>query len=150
MASRKLSGAALAAELSNLPFPGPQTAPVQAVQGPTDDGTGEQLVAPSPPPPPPPAPDPAPLLPREAAASRPIPKTAPNPKGGRPPKAGVDGIPVNVRLSQADHLALAKLSGKLMVPGRPLPTVQDVVRGLIRGALGEPELALRLCRQGDL
>lgn len=148
MASRKLSGAALAAELSNLPFPGPQTAPVQAVQGPTDDGTGEQLVAPSPPPPP--APDPAPSLPREAAASRPIPKTAPNPKGGRPSKAGVDGIPVNVRLSQADHLALAKLSGKLMVPGRPLPTVQDVVRGLIRGALGEPELALRLCRQRDL
>jgi len=143
MASRKLSGAALAAELSNLPFPGPQTAPVQ---GPTDDGTGEQLFAPSPPP----APDPAPSLPREAAASRPIPKTAPNPKGGRPPKAGVDGIPVNVRLSQADHLALAKLSGKLMVPGRPLPTVQDVVRGLIRGALGEPELALRLCRQRDL
>jgi hypothetical protein len=148
MASRKLSGAALAAELSNLPFPGPQPAPVQAVPGPTDDGTGEQLVAPSPPPPP--APDPAPPLPREAAASRPIPKTAPNPKGGRPPKVGVDGIPVNVRLSQADHLALAKLSGELMVPGRPLPTVQDVVRGLIRGALGEPELALRLCRQRDL
>ncbi len=148
MASRKLSGAALAAELSNLPFPGPQTAPLQSVQGPTDDGTGEHLVAPSPPPPP--APDPAPPLPREAAASRPIQKTAPNPKGGRPPKAGVDGIPVNVRLSQADHLALAKLSGKLMVPGRPLPTVQDVVRGLIRGALGEPELALRLCRQRDL
>jgi hypothetical protein len=148
MASRKLSGAALAAELSNLPFPGPQTAPLQSVQGPTDDGTGEHIVAPSPPPPP--APDPAPPLPREAAASRPIQKTAPNPKGGRPPKAGVDGIPVNVRLSQADHLALAKLSGKLMVPGRPLPTVQDVVRGLIRGALGEPELALRLCRQRDL
>ncbi len=148
MASRKLSGAALAAELSNLPFPGPQTAPLQSVQGPTDDGTGEHLVAPSPPPPP--APGPAPPLPREAAASRPIQKTAPNPKGGRPPKAGVDGIPVNVRLSQADHLALAKLSGKLMVPGRPLPTVQDVVRGLIRGALGEPELALRLCRQRDL
>jgi hypothetical protein len=148
MASRKLSGAALAAELSNLPFPGPQTAPLQSVQGPTDDGTGEHLVAPSPPPPP--APDPAPPLPREAAASRPIQKTASNPKGGRPPKAGVDGIPVNVRLSQADHLALAKLSGKLMVPGRPLPTVQDVVRGLIRGALGEPELALRLCRQRDL
>ena len=148
MASRKLSGAALAAELSNLPFPGPQTAPLQSVQGPTDDGTREHLIAPSPPPPP--APDPAPPLPREAAASRPIQKTAPNPKGGRPPKAGVDGIPVNVRLSQADHLALAKLSGKLMVPGRPLPTVQDVVRGLIRGALGEPELALRLCRQRDL
>ncbi len=148
MASRKLSGAALAAELSNLPFPGPQTAPLQSVQGPTDDGTGDHLVAPSPPPPP--APDPAPPLPREAAASRPIQKTASNPKGGRPPKAGVDGIPVNVRLSQADHLALAKLSGKLMVPGRPLPTVQDVVRGLIRGALGEPELALRLCRQRDL
>ena len=148
MASRKLSGAALAAELSNLPFPGPQTAPLQSVQGPTDDGTGEHIVAPSPPPPP--APDPAPPLPREAAASRPIQKTASNPKGGRPPKAGVDGIPVNVRLSQADHLALAKLSGKLMVPGRPLPTVQDVVRGLIRGALGEPELALRLCRQRDL
>jgi hypothetical protein len=146
MASRKLSGAALAAELSNLPFPGPQTAPVQSVQGPTDDGTGDQLVPPSAPP----APDRAPPLPREAAASRSIQKTAPNPKGGRPPKAGVDGIPVNVRLSQADHLALAKLSGKLMVPGRPLPTVQDVVRGLIRGALGEPELALRLCRQKEL
>ena len=150
MASRKLSGAALAAELSNLPFPGPQAAPVQSVQGPTDGGTGEQLVAPAPPLPPSPAPDQAPPLPREAAASTPIQKAAPNPKGGRPAKAGADGIPVNVRLSQADHLALAKLSGKLMVPGRPLPTVQDIVRGLIRGALDDPELALRLCRQRDL
>lgn len=70
-------------------------------------------------------------------------------RGGRPAKAGIDGMPVNVRLSQADHLALARLAGKLMVPGRPMPTVQDVVRGIIRGALKEPELATRFCRQQD-
>jgi hypothetical protein len=146
MASRKLSGAALAAELSNLSFPGPHAAIAQSVQEPTDDAIGEPFIPPSATP----ARDPAPPPRRHAPPTRPQQKVAPNPKGGRPPKAGVDGIPVNVRLSQADHLALAKLSGKLMVPGRPLPTVQDVVRGIIRGALGEPELALRLCRQTDL
>jgi hypothetical protein len=37
-----------------------------------------------------------------------------------------------------------------MVPGRPLPTVQDIVRGLIRGALKDPEVLKRLVREGVL
>ena len=85
--------------------------------------------------------------------SDPVPSSSPQPRksqGGRPSKAGADGIPLNVRLSQGDHLALARLAGNLLVPGRPMPTVQDVVRGLIRGALQEPEAALRLVRQADL
>jgi hypothetical protein len=69
-------------------------------------------------------------------------------RGGRPPKAGVDGVPVNVRLAQADHLALAQIAAELMVPGRPMPTLQDVVRGLIRGALKDPEVLKRLAREG--
>lgn len=141
MAQRsKLSGAALAAELSDLSFPqsGPQPASLNVKTA---------MEAPSP------ALGPADIKPVIAA-----PRTAPplgkrpaadNPRGGRPAKAGVDGIPVNVRLSQADHLALAKLAGKLMVPGRPLPTVQDVVRSLIRGALNEPDLAFRLSNRTE-
>jgi hypothetical protein len=69
-------------------------------------------------------------------------------RGGRPPKVGVDGVPVNVRLAQADHLALARIAAELMVPGRPMPTLQDVVRGLIRGALKDPEVLKRLTREG--
>lgn len=141
MAQRsKLSGAALAAELSDLSFP--QPAP-QSSPGVTEPG----IEAPSP------ARDSAVLepvsdIPRTTASRGKLLGPA-NPRGGRPAKAGVDGIPVNVRLSQADHLALAKLAAKLMIPGRPLPTVQDVVRTLIRGALKEPELAFRLSNRAD-
>jgi hypothetical protein len=139
MAGRtKLSGAALAAELTELSFPGatnPEPTP-QAV-----NMTAELAEAPSP--------SPLPQPPRSQGDPRPRRDAKLVSRGGRPAKAGIDGIPVNVRLSQADHLALAKLASKLMVPGRPLPTVQDVVRSVIRGALGEPELALRLCRQLD-
>ena len=69
-------------------------------------------------------------------------------RGGRPAKAGADGVPVNVRLAQDDHLALAKIAAELMVPGRPMPTLQDVVRGLIRGALKDPEGLKRLIHAG--
>jgi hypothetical protein len=57
---------------------------------------------------------------------------------------------LNVRLSQSDHLALARLAGEMLVPGRPMPTVQDVVRGLIRGALQQPDAALGLIRRADM
>lgn len=69
-------------------------------------------------------------------------------RGGRPAKAGVDGVPVNVRLAQDDHLALARVAAELMVPGRPMPTLQDVVRSLIRGALKNPEELKRLVQAG--
>ncbi len=69
-------------------------------------------------------------------------------RAGRPSKAGADGVPVNVRLAQADHLALARIAAELMVPGRPMPTLQDIVRGLIRGALKDPEALKRLVREG--
>jgi len=141
MASRKLSGAELARELQDLPFPGPgMTADVGS-----DQPEGGQ-VAESSPPSPPPA-----IVARRPESLHAKSKASGSVKarGGRPAKAGVDGMPVNVRLSQADHLALAKLAGKLVVPGRPMPTVQDVVRGIIRGALREPELATRFCRQTD-
>jgi hypothetical protein len=147
MASRKLSGAELAKQLAGLATPGlgagSQSEPGEPVEVP------EVVVQP-----PSPADAPAPLAVTEAQARPPQVakgKSAGNAKqrGGRPAKAGLDGMPVNVRLSQADHLALARLAGKLVVPGRPMPTVQDVVRGIIRGALKEPELATRFCRQQD-
>jgi hypothetical protein len=141
MASRKLNGAELARELQDLPFPG--TGVAAGVGSEQPGGVREvEPLQPSPPP--------------QIAAQRPEPVRAKSrasgsvkARGGRPAKAGVDGMPVNVRLSQVDHLALAKLAGKLIVPGRPMPTVQDVVRGIIRGALREPELATRFCRQTD-
>ncbi len=141
MASRpKLSGAALAAELSGLSYPDPSTVSQQEVQS---DLSAEVVEPPSPSTPQPPSR-------RSGDVGRSRRNSQPVSRGGRPAKAGVDGIPVNVRLSQADHLSLAKLAAKLMIPGRPLPTVQDVVRSLIRGALGEPELALKLCRESDV
>jgi hypothetical protein len=141
MASRKLNGAELAKELQGLPFPGPDV----TVGGRPDHPEGRQDVESSSPSPPPT------IVAQPAEPPHPKTRTGGSAKarGGRPAKAGVDGMPVNVRLSQADHLALAKLAGKLVVPGRPMPTVQDVVRGIIRGALREPELATRFCRQTD-
>lgn len=140
MAGRmKLSGAALAAELSELSFPGVAGSQAEPL---VSDTSAERPEAPSPS---------QPHVPptRFQVDTRARRDAKPISRGGRPAKAGVDGIPVNVRLSQADHLALAKLASKLMVPGRPLPTVQDVVRSIIRGALREPDLALKLCRQLD-
>lgn len=141
MANRpKLSGAALAAELSDLSYPDPSMVSQQPA-------VGDLLVEAAEPPSPS---DVRPPQKRLVQTGRSRPGSQPVYLGGRPAKAGVDGIPVNVRLSQADHLSLAKLAAKLMVPGRPLPTVQDVVRGLIRGALNEPELVLKLCRGMDV
>ena len=136
MTKGKLSGAMLAAELQNLPdrdfnppigtTPASVSAEQREPQPPVEADIEGQ----------------APAARRKLVGSK--------SRGGRPSKAGVDGIPVNVRLSQGDHLALAKLSTKLMTPGRPLPTVQDVVRSLLRGALSEPDMAMRLCRKvGD-
>lgn len=140
--SKKLSGADLAAQLSELPaFSGPQSTvgiKAELVRHEATDVIGTGSSAPhlsgqdAPPP---------------ASPGLPQPK---RPQGGRPSKSGADGIPLNVRLSQSDHLALARLAGNLLVPGRPMPTVQDVVRSLIRGALQEPDAALRLVRQADM
>lgn len=86
----------------------------------------------------------APALPSEGVSSSVRIKA----RGGRPAKAGVDGVPVNVRLAQDDHLALARVAAELVVPGRPMPTLQDVVRSLIRGALKNPEALRRLVQAG--
>ena len=141
MASRKLNGAELARELQDLPFPGPG---VTADTG-SDQPGAVQEVEPSQSSPPPAIVSRHPESVHAKSRTSGLAKA----RGGRPAKAGVDGMPVNVRLSQADHLALAKLAGKLVVPGKPMPTVQDVVRGIIRGALREPELATRFCRQTE-
>lgn len=140
--SKKLSGADLAAQLSELPaFSGPQsTVGIEAepasheVTDVTGAGSPASRLSSQDVPPP-------------ASSGISQPK---RPQGGRPSKSGADGIPLNVRLSQSDHLALARLAGDLLVPGRPMPTVQDVVRSLIRGALQEPDAALRLVRQADM
>ena len=147
MASRKLSGAELAKQLAGLATSS-AGAGLQGEPGDLVEVPEVEVQSPSP------AEVPASLAITEVHTGPPQVakrKTAGYAKarGGRPAKAGVDGMPVNVRLSQADHLALARLAGKLMVPGRPMPTVQDVVRGIIRGALKEPELATRFCRQQD-
>ena len=140
--SKKLSGADLAAQLGVLPaFSGPQTtASVEAepARRETPDAAGAGLSSPN-------------VTTQEVSPPALSGSTqSKRPQGGRPSKAGVDGIPLNVRLSQGDHLALARLAGDLLVPGKPMPTVQDVVRGLIRGALQEPDAALRLVRQADM
>jgi hypothetical protein len=118
----KLSGAEIAAQLGDLSLPANRPLP----------------------PSPAPAPAPPPVVKPAATAD-----AGAKSRGGRPAKAGVDGVPLNVRLAQSDHLALARIAAELMVPGRPLPTVQDVVRGLIRGALRDPEALKRLVRQGE-
>ncbi|MBV8096507.1 MAG: hypothetical protein JO110_25350 [Acetobacteraceae bacterium] len=147
MRSRKLSGVELARQLEGLTNPagGATTQAEPDKLEPTQEGEVQ-----------PPSPAEAIFSSQEAevrasTTQGPKPRTSGQGKarGGRPAKAGTDGMPVNVRLSQADHLALARLAGKLVVPGRPMPTVQDVVRGIIRGALKEPELATRFCRQQD-
>src|SRR4051812_3698143 len=128
----KLSGAELAAQLSGTAFPKPTpAAPV-----------------------PPPELSPADLSP-EPAPEKPVrekPKPAPRPRGGRPAKAGSMGeaIPVNVRLALDDHGELARIAVELLVPGRPVPTVQDVVRGLVRGALQDHETLKKLVRKGGI
>jgi len=86
----------------------------------------------------------------------PLPQTTPQrdpAKGGRPAKAakaGGDAIPVNVRLALDDHAALAKIAAEMHTPGRPMPTVQDIVRGLVRGALADQETLRRLVREGGI
>jgi hypothetical protein len=127
----KLSGAELAAQLAGTSFA------TQAPAAPT-------------PTPPPPEPDPEPDPVRERKS--PAPKATARPKGGRPAKAGPigDALPVNVRLALDDHAELAKLAVELMTPGRPMPTVQDVVRGLVRGALKDHEALKKLVRKGGL
>jgi hypothetical protein len=57
---------------------------------------------------------------------------------------------VNVRLALDDHAELAKIAVELMTPGRPMPTVQDVVRGLVRGALKDHEALKKLVRKGGI
>lgn len=72
-------------------------------------------------------------------------------KGGRPSKGGGrDAIPVNVRLSPTDHAALARVAYEQMTQGRPPPTVQDVLRRLVRGALNDPETLNRLVKEGEI
>ena len=134
---KKLSGAALAAELGALPsFSGPQaTTGNEAEPARLDAGAAAVPAADH-------------IQAQDATA--PAAPHSKKPQGGRPSKAGADGIPLNVRLSQGAHLALARLAGELLVPGRPMPTVQDVVRGLIRGALRQPDAALGLIRRADM
>jgi len=71
-------------------------------------------------------------------------------KGGRPSKSGGDAIPVNVRLALDDHAALGQIAAQMHTPGRPVPTVQDIVRGLVRGALKDHEALRRLVREGGI
>ena len=68
-----------------------------------------------------------------------------SPKGGRPSKgAGSNAVAVNLRIALEDHAAVAELAKELSLPGRPLLTVQDVIRRLVRGGLSEPETLRRL------
>ena len=135
---KKLSGTALAAELGALPsFSGPQATTGNEAELARLQDVGVAAV---------PAPD---YVQAQDTLASAAPRSK-KPQGGRPSKAGADGIPLNVRLSQSDHLALARLAGEMLVPGRPMPTVQDVVRGLIRGALQQPDAALGLIRRVDM
>jgi hypothetical protein len=88
---------------------------------------------------------PAPTPPSQTA------KKTPGQRAGRPSKGGgPDALPVNVRLAPADHDALAKVAFDLKVPGRPVLTVQDVLRRLVRGALQDPATLTRLVKEGEV
>lgn len=130
----KLSGAELAAQLTGTAFPKPApVAPPSSVAEPIP-------VAPS---------SPEPVQEKSVTEK---PKPAARSKGGRPSKAAGNGeaIPVNVRLALEDHGELARIAYELLTPGRPVPTVQDVVRGLVRGALRDPETLKKLVRKGGI
>lgn len=72
-------------------------------------------------------------------------------KGGRPAKGGgPDAVTVNLRLAAADHEALIETAADIRETGRPAPTVQDVLRRLVRGALAEPETLRRLVDLGKV
>lgn len=127
----RLSGADLAAQLAGTSFPKP--------------------IAPPEPPPPPPEPQPPAAAPEKPVREKV--KQAERSKGGRPSKVistSGDTLPVNVRLAMEDHTELAKLAVELMTPGRPMPTVQDVVRSLVRGALQDHEGLKKLARKGGI
>jgi|tagenome__1003787_1003787.scaffolds.fasta_scaffold20772023_3 hypothetical protein len=88
-----------------------------------------------------------------AAAPEPVspPAKQTGSKGGRPSKGGgPDAIPVNVRLAPGDHDALAKVAFDMKEPGRPMLTVQDVLRRLVRGALQDHETLNRLVKEGEI
>src|SRR4051812_47907288 len=70
----------------------------------------------------------------EPVQPEPQPKAKAASKGGRPSKSGGEAIPVNVRLALDDHAALGQIAAEMHTPGRPVPTVQDIVRSLVRGA----------------
>jgi hypothetical protein len=70
------------------------------------------------------------------------------PRGGRPAKAGPESQPVNVRLASEDHLKLSRLAGELAEPKRPMPTVQDLIRRVVRGALKNTETLKHLYKEG--
>lgn len=72
-------------------------------------------------------------------------------RGGRPTKGGgPDAIPVNLRLSRQDHDGLVAVAAEIRVSGRPVLTVQDVLRRLVHGALSEPETLRRLVDVGQI
>ncbi|HYE49049.1 MAG TPA: hypothetical protein VEB20_05630 [Azospirillaceae bacterium] len=125
--SKRLTGAALAERLaaaSQVP-PGQPEAP--------------------PPAPVPPAPAPAAVTaPARPAARPPSPPPAEKGRGGRPPKAGADGYPLTLRVDPEMHRRLLEQVPRLMVPGRPMPTVQDIARRLITIALDDPRALARL------
>ena len=53
---------------------------------------------------------------------------------------------MNVRLSAEDHNFCGDVATKIREPRRPVPTVQDVVRRLIKVARKNPDLVLQLLR----
>jgi hypothetical protein len=53
-------------------------------------------------------------------------------------------VAVNLRLAPEDHEALIEVAAAIRPPGRPAPTVQDVLRRLVKGSLSEPETLRRL------
>lgn len=70
-------------------------------------------------------------------------------RGGRPTKgAGPHAVAVNLRMAPDDFDVLAELAPKIRQAGQSPPTVQDVIRGLIRGAIMEPDTLHKLVSTG--
>lgn len=64
-------------------------------------------------------------------------------KAGRPTKVA-NAVPLLLRVSSDMYNQLSELAPHLVESGRPLPTVQDIARRLLSGALADRALLERI------
>jgi hypothetical protein len=92
----------------------------------------------------------------ELASAMPAPLTGPPPplassepdrRRGRRPVAE-NGMPITLRLDAEVYGKLAGHLPALQTPGRPMPTVQDMIRAFIRATVADERLIYQLWQKG--